>query len=133
QIYDLMHINCSFQGADQYAFHARRKKMHRDILIVGGYGVAGRRISIDLAPDYPGRVLLGGRNLAQANACATDIGYGVRARTIDILNPQSIMAALNGVATVIGCIDQPGRCLLHASIARGLSYTDITPHLTELG
>jgi saccharopine dehydrogenase-like NADP-dependent oxidoreductase len=43
------------------------------------------------------------------------------------------MAALNGVATVIGCIDQPGRCLLHASIARGLSYTDITPHLTELG
>ena len=34
---------------------------------------------------------------------------------------------------VISCIDQPGRTLLWAAIERGLNYTDITPHLTELG
>jgi short subunit dehydrogenase-like uncharacterized protein len=107
--------------------------MHQDILIVGGYGVVGRRIAIDLAPDYSGRIVLGGRNLARANACAADIGHGVRGCAIDILDPQSIVAALNGVTTVVSCIDQPGRAVLRASMAAGLSYTDITPHLTELG
>jgi saccharopine dehydrogenase (NAD+, L-lysine forming) len=34
---------------------------------------------------------------------------------------------------VISCIDQPGRTLLRAAIERGLQYTDITPHLIELG
>jgi saccharopine dehydrogenase-like NADP-dependent oxidoreductase len=107
--------------------------MRQDTLIVGGYGVVGRRIAIDLAQDYPGRIVLGGRNLARANTCANEIGSGVRGRQIDIFDPQSIVAALDGVATVISCIDQPGRAVLHASITRGLSYTDITPHLTELG
>jgi saccharopine dehydrogenase-like NADP-dependent oxidoreductase len=45
----------------------------------------------------------------------------------------SIAAALEGIATVVSCIDQPRRRLLHAAIARGLQYTDITPHLVELG
>ncbi|SFI64196.1 saccharopine dehydrogenase family protein [Bradyrhizobium sp. cf659] len=107
--------------------------MHQDILIIGGYGVVGRRIALDLAPDYPERIVVGGRNLTRANACAVEIGHGVRGRAIDILDPQSIAAALKGVTAVISCIDQPGRTVLHASIARGLAYTDITPHLTELG
>jgi len=34
---------------------------------------------------------------------------------------------------VVSCIDEPDRALLHAAIKRGLAYTDITPHLTELG
>ena len=33
----------------------------------------------------------------------------------------------------MSCIDQPRRGLLHAAIERGLRYTDITPHLVELG
>jgi saccharopine dehydrogenase-like NADP-dependent oxidoreductase len=107
--------------------------MRQDILIVGGYGVVGRRIATDLAPDYPGRVVLGGRNLERANACAAEIGHGVRGCAIDIRDPQSIVAALNGVATVVGCIDQPGRAVLQAAVAAGIAYTDITPHLTELG
>jgi NAD(P)-dependent dehydrogenase (short-subunit alcohol dehydrogenase family) len=107
--------------------------MHQYILIVGGYGVIGSRIAIDLAPDYSGRIVLGGRNLARANAYAADIGHGVRGCAIDLLDPQSIVAALNGVTTVVSCIDQPGRAVLLASMAAGLSYTDITPHLTELG
>jgi saccharopine dehydrogenase-like NADP-dependent oxidoreductase len=45
----------------------------------------------------------------------------------------SIAAALKGVAVVISCVDQPGRTLLRAAVERGLQYTDITPHLTELG
>ncbi|HEX9588487.1 MAG TPA: saccharopine dehydrogenase NADP-binding domain-containing protein, partial [Bradyrhizobium sp.] len=105
----------------------------RDILIVGGYGVVGRRIASELGPDYPGRVVVAGRSRARADEAATAIGHGVLGRSIDIAVPSSIAASLDGVAVVISCIDQPGRTLLWAAVERGLRYTDITPHLTELG
>jgi saccharopine dehydrogenase (NAD+, L-lysine-forming) len=105
----------------------------QDILIVGGYGVVGRRIAAELGPDYPGRVVVAGRSLARADNAATVIGHGARGRKIDVALPSSVAAALEGVAVVISCIDQPGRTLLWAVIERGLRYTDITPHLTELG
>lgn len=107
--------------------------LYRDILIVGGYGVVGRRIAAELGPDYPGRVVVAGRHPAQAAEAAAAIGNGIRGRGIDVALPSSVAAALEGVAIVINCIDQPGRTLLWAAIERGLGYTDITPHLTELG
>jgi saccharopine dehydrogenase (NAD+, L-lysine-forming) len=104
-----------------------------DILVVGGYGVVGRRIAGELGPDYPNRVIIAGRHLAKAKEAAAAIGHGVRGRAIDINAPRSVAAALDNVAVVISCIDQPGRPLLWAAVERGLGYTDITPHLTELG
>jgi saccharopine dehydrogenase (NAD+, L-lysine-forming) len=103
------------------------------ILIVGGYGVVGRRIATELAADYPGRVVIGGRNPALADQIARTIGHGVRGCKIDIALPPFIAAALEGVGVVISCIDQPDRALLWAAVGSGLRYTDITPHLTELG
>lgn len=103
------------------------------ILIAGGYGVVGRRLAANLAPDYPDCVVIAGRNLERANATAAAIGHGVLGRVIDVTEPSSIAAALEDVAVVVSCIDQPQRGLLHAAIQRGLRYTDITPHLTELG
>jgi short subunit dehydrogenase-like uncharacterized protein len=103
------------------------------ILIVGGYGVVGQRIAAELAPDYPGRVIVAGRNPGSADQLAAAIGHGASGRRIDIGEPPSIAAALQDVALVISCIDQPGRALLWAAVGRGLRYTDITPHLTELG
>jgi len=105
----------------------------QSILIVGGYGVVGRRIAAELAPDYPDRVVVAGRNLARSHELAAAIGRGVRGRRIDIAVPSSIATALEDVAVIISCIDQPGRTLLWAAVERGLQYTDITPHLTELG
>jgi len=103
----------------------------RSILIAGGYGLVGQRIATDLAPDYP--VIVAGRHLAQAQATAAAIGHGARGRELDVTVEASIAAALEDVAIVVSCIDQPKRGLLHAAIARGLRYTDITPHLTEVG
>jgi saccharopine dehydrogenase-like NADP-dependent oxidoreductase len=105
--------------------------MTEGILIAGGYGVVGQRIAAELAPDYP--VIVAGRHLEQAKVVAAAIGHGVRGRAIDVTAGASIAAALEGIATVVSCIDQPGRGLLHAAIERGLRYTDITPHLVELG
>lgn len=103
----------------------------QSVLIAGGYGVVGQRIAADLAPDYP--VIVAGRHLEQAKATAAAIGHGVRSRLIDVTVEASIAAALEDVATVVSCIDQPRRSLLHAAIERGLRYTDITPHMVELG
>jgi saccharopine dehydrogenase-like NADP-dependent oxidoreductase len=103
------------------------------ILIVGGSGVVGSRIAADLAPDFPGDVVVSGRNAERANATAAAIGHGVCGRVLDVTDTLSIAAALDDVALVVSCIDQPRRDLLHAVIQRGLLYTDITPHLTELG
>jgi saccharopine dehydrogenase (NAD+, L-lysine-forming) len=110
-----------------------RGSNNRDILIAGGYGVVGRRIAAELGPSYPGRVVVAGRRQALADKAAAAIGHGVCGRSIDVTAPASIAAALEGVAVVISCVDQPGRALLWAAIERGLRYTDITPHLTELG
>ena len=101
------------------------------ILIAGGYGVVGQRIAAELAPDY--RVIVAGRHLEQAKATAAAIGHGVRSRLIDVTVEASIGAAREDVATVVSCIDQPRRRLLHTAIERGLQYTDVTPHLTDLG
>jgi Saccharopine dehydrogenase NADP binding domain len=103
----------------------------RSILIAAGYGVVGQRIAAELAPDY--QVIVAGRHLEQAQATAAAIGHGARGREIDVTVEASIAAALDGIATVVSCIDQPRRRLLRAAIERGLRYTDITPHLVELG
>jgi hypothetical protein len=94
------------------------------ILIAGGYGVVGQRIAADLGPDY--EVIVAGRHLELAKATAAAIGHGVRSREIDVTVEASIKAALEGIATIVSCIDQPRRGLLHAAIERGLQYTDVT-------
>ena len=103
------------------------------ILVVGGYGLVGSRIASDLAEDYADGVVIAGRSVARAKETAAGLGRGVRGRRIDVADPSSFTDALDGIAVVVSCIDQPDRALLHAAIERGLGYTDITPHLTELG
>jgi len=72
------------------------------ILIAGGYGVVGRRIAAELAPDY--QVIVAGRHLVQAEAAAAAIGHGVRGRELDVTVEASVAAALEGIATVMSCI-----------------------------
>src|SRR5215207_5327645 len=100
-----------------------------DILIIGGYRTIGRRVAADLAPDYPGRVVVAGRSAERAAQFAAELMYGVRGRRVDVGEPLSVEAALEGVGVVMSCIDQPEPHLLRAAITRGLAYTDIAPHL----
>lgn len=100
---------------------------------MGGYGVVGRRIAADLASDFPGRVIVAGRHRDRADVAAAAIGHGARGRRIDVTEASSVAEALDGVAVAVNCIDQPDRALLWAAIRRGLAYTDITPHLLDLG
>jgi saccharopine dehydrogenase (NAD+, L-lysine-forming) len=102
-----------------------------DILIVGGYGTVGQRIAVDLAPDYPGRIVVAGRSVERATQLAAVLGHGMRGRQVDVDDPVSIEAALDGVGLVVSCIDQREPHVLRAALAHGLAYTDITPHLMQ--
>src|SRR5262249_25574116 len=103
------------------------------VLIVGGYGVVGSRIAAKLAPHHPGRVVIAGRHQHRANAAAASIGHGVRGRVLDVASSRSIEAALDDMGIVVSCVDDRDRRLLRAAVERGIQYTDITPHLVELG
>jgi saccharopine dehydrogenase (NAD+, L-lysine forming) len=100
-----------------------------DVLVVGGYGVVGRRIAARLAPVFPGRVIVAGRDERKAVALCRELGEGSRASRIDVDDPASIASALNGVGTVVSCVVQRELHLLRTAIARGAAYTDIAPRL----
>ncbi len=100
-----------------------------DILIVGGYGVVGRRIAALLAPRFPDRVLIAGRDETRSRELCRELGQGARPRRIDLNDALSIEAALDGVGTVMTCVAQREQHLLRAAIARGVGYTDIAPRL----
>jgi saccharopine dehydrogenase (NAD+, L-lysine-forming) len=100
-----------------------------DILVVGGYGAVGRRIAAHLAPRFPDRVLIAGRDERRAEALCRELGHGTRARRIDVEDAASVGPALDGVGTVMAGVAQRELHLLRMSIARGVAYTDIAPRL----
>ena len=97
--------------------------------MVGGYGVVGRRIAAHLAPWFPGRVVVAGRDEQKAGALCRKLGEGSRPRRVDLNDRASIDSALEGIGTVMTCVAQQDRHLLRVSIERGLAYTDIAPEL----
>jgi len=100
-----------------------------EILVVGGYGVVGRRIAAHLAGWFPGSVIIAGRDEQRAAATCRELGHGSRPRRIDVNDPTSIGPALENVGTVMSCVSQQELHLLRMSIARGAAYTDIAPRL----
>lgn len=99
------------------------------ILLVGGYGVVGRRIAALLAPEFPNQVLIAGRHLERAEALCKNMGHGARVRSLDVRDTASIERALAGVETVVSCVAQQDLGLLSQTVSRGLAYTDISPRL----
>jgi saccharopine dehydrogenase-like NADP-dependent oxidoreductase len=97
------------------------------ILIVGGYGEVGRRIAAHLAPDYPDRIIIAGRNPLRASSLADRVGHGVRPMRLDIDDRAAIGAAIKGVSLLVACVRQREPHLLRAAIEHGLAYTDIAP------
>jgi saccharopine dehydrogenase (NAD+, L-lysine forming) len=99
------------------------------ILIVGGYGHAGRLIVADMAPRYPDRVVVAGRNGNRARSCADSIGNGVRGMELDVTDEPAVDRALDGIGLVICCLDQRKPHLLRGAVERGLAYTDLSAEL----
>jgi saccharopine dehydrogenase-like NADP-dependent oxidoreductase len=75
-----------------------------DVLIVGGYGVVGRCIAQHLAPRFPGRVLIAGRDAERAKALCSALGHGARPLSLDVTQLARVEKALESVGTVMVCV-----------------------------
>lgn len=95
------------------------------ILIVGGYGQVGRSIAERLAPQFPGRVVIAGRNLGKAESAAGEIGHGAQGRRLDIFAADST-DALDGVTLVVVCLDQTDTGFVEQCLSRAIHYIDIS-------
>ena len=97
------------------------------VLIVGGSGSVGRRIAGLLAPQLGERLVLGGRNPTRAAEVAR--GVGARSLALDIGDPTTFEASLEGVDLVVMCLDTTDLAFPHACVTRGIHYIDITASL----
>ena len=96
-----------------------------EIMITGGYGEVGGRISVHLASRYPGRVVIAGRDGARAAAMADRVGGRARGIALDVHDPDAVERALAGVVLVANCVDLREPHLLRSACEHGLAYTDV--------
>ncbi len=95
------------------------------IMIVGGYGKVGKSIAMFLAPAFPSRIIVAGRDAAKANSAAQEIGSETTGRAIDIFNNNN-SSALDGVALVVVCLDQKDTSFVKKCLSSGIHYVDIS-------
>ena len=99
------------------ALHAGRRAMADGrILVVGGYGEVGRRLTEQLERTQPNRVIVAGRHAS-----------GSRSRKIDVDDAAAVDTALDGISVVAACVRQRQPHLLRAAVRRGIAYTSIAP------
>lgn len=95
------------------------------ILIIGGYGQVGRSIAEQLAPLFPGRVIVAGRHLEKAKTTVAEIGHDAEARAVNIF-AEDIIDALNGVMLAVTCLDQTDTRFVEQCLSQGIHYVDIS-------
>lgn len=101
------------------------------ILIVGGYGQVGRLIAEKLAPLFPNRLIISGRNIDKAESAASEVGYGAQGRSVDIF-AEGAENVLEGVSLVVVCHDQVNTKFVEQCLSRGIHYVDISADYTFL-
>lgn len=105
--------------------------MKDKILIIGGYGAVGTQITTYLAPLYPNKVVIAGRNIHKANKVANQIGFGTSSLFLD-LDSFSNNETLDNIKIVIVCLDSTNTRLVQACIAKGIIYIDISAQYETL-
>jgi saccharopine dehydrogenase-like NADP-dependent oxidoreductase len=106
--------------------------MDGNILIVGGYGNVGRRISSTLGERFPGRVLAAGRNYAKARELAISTGMKVRPLQMDVLTFQEGTRLPEDVRLVVMCLDLPDATFVGKCLQQGVHYVDISANYSLL-
>jgi len=102
-----------------------RKSANGKVLIVGGYGQVGRAIAERLAPHFPGRVIVSGRDGDKAREAAANIGYGTLGHAVDITT-RSNDGILDDVALALVCLDQADTGFVEQCLGQGIDYLDIS-------
>ncbi len=99
--------------------------MGKRILVLGGYGTFGRRISRAIAAIPSAECVVGGRRPQKAAPVA---GENIATITVNIRDPASLRLALEGVFAVVNTVGpfQAGDyTVAEACAARGIHYVDL--------
>lgn len=99
--------------------------MGKRILVLGGYGTFGRRISRAIAAIPSAECVVGGRHPQQAAPVA---GENITTITVNIHDPASLRLALEGVFAVVNTVGpfQAGDyTVAEACAVRGIHYVDL--------
>jgi Saccharopine dehydrogenase NADP binding domain len=96
------------------------------LVILGGYGAVGRAVAASLAPAFPGRVVIAGRNDARAAATADRLGHGVRTRRVDVADEHEVADALAGAAVAVMCVERDNAGVARACVELGVPYVDVS-------
>lgn len=97
------------------------------VVVFGGYGVFGSRVSRELA-RRGSRVTVAGRHLARASRLADELGSGHRGYAADVRDGGRVRAALSGHAVAVHCagpFSARERTVLEACLESGCHYVDI--------
>ena len=100
--------------------------MKKRIVVLGGYGNFGRRISTRLAADPAIECVVAGRSEKRARLLAEQLGAG--ALTVDINSDSSLEAAVAGAFAVVntcGPFDARDYAVASECARRGVHYVDI--------
>ena len=107
-------------------FESRAEPQKGDkILIVGGYGQVGRSIAGRLAPLFPSRVIVAGRNRTKADLVAAEVSHGAKGLALDI-EDRAAASTLSGVAVAVVCLDQKDTRFVDQCLSQGIHYVDIS-------
>jgi saccharopine dehydrogenase (NAD+, L-lysine-forming) len=96
------------------------------ILVIGGYGMVGRRICKELGRRYPGRVFAVGRDLKKATDFSATTTGAVGPLRFDMHGDETPERLLKNAQLVIMCLDQSDSRFLEACILGRVTYIDIT-------
>ncbi|MGW6006955.1 saccharopine dehydrogenase family protein [Oerskovia enterophila] len=102
-----------------------------DVLVIGGYGAVGSVVCARLARSVPGRVVPAGRSLAAAQEVARRIG-STRAVRVDLADPATLDAALDGVGLVVLAVEPGDDRVARACFVRGVSLVDVSASRGQL-
>lgn len=99
------------------------------IVILGGYGAVGKLLAARLAEQYPGAVVIAGRDSKKAKTLSDSIP-GASHITIDAEDPKTfvpIFAPENHIRVVISCVELPTNSTLAQEVlAHGIHFTELT-------
>ena len=109
------------------------------ILILGGYGEAGRLIARYLLKESDVRLILAGRNLAKAQAAASDLnssfpGERVKSQQLDAADQVNLENAFTQVRMVVvaSSTSQYTRKVVQAALKAAIDYVDILYSTSKL-
>ncbi|MCP4664315.1 MAG: hypothetical protein GY856_53710 [bacterium] len=96
------------------------------VLIVGGYGAVGSDLCRILSTDSGIDLVVAGRDGEKASRLASELD--AKSRVVDVNDPDSSAAGLEGIDLVVNCfvdVVEPSLNLPMAAIARGIYYLDL--------